>query len=892
MRLQHLFLILILLFSTRVHAGNSEKKLLKKARKELSKGNYVAAKEKYIELLQLDDSNAEYLFETGLAYYNSKVEAEKSLEYFKKAKANTSDENLISELYYYLGRSNQYVGNFEEAKDNYNKFKDFLKDNNSGLVLSRDVDRFIQMCNNGLHYSKTVNKDVTIVNLDKEINSTGGEYAPVVKKDNSMLIFTGRRTESTGGKFYHDNQEYEDIYISVKEGDNWRRSTKFDSSNVYINKNINSKWHDAAVSFNDAEDKLYIYRDNHVYVSSLENEKWTDPVKMNDNVNSKKGHEPSVFITQDEQTLYVVSTDREGGVGGRDIWVAQRDGDSWGELKVVEGKINTEFDEDAPFLTADGKTMYFSSNGHTTMGGYDVFKSELQDDGTWGEPVNLGAPINTPGDDIYYIQDEEGKMGYYSSSKMGGFGGMDIYMIQLECQSIPQTEVKGILLAGDRQFPVGGEIVVYSSDGEKITTTRADSETGKYLLILKPEASYKLEVLAEKPWETDTAFEQSFTLPKQCDPFPLYQEISMHLLKDENGRDYAQEATFQNAFFNVEDSTKSYYQIPGTSNEMTDMAPDSMQYNIAGDLKFNDVLDVNEDVKIYLLNSDNDIIRVGQTGRNGQFLFRDLDPNENYIIALDEEDLKYAYYGTNPNDNGVIVKGHVEQTYRYNVKSESDIKDMPIYLFDDSKKVANVTKTDSLGNFIIDNLPEDPSVFAELNEEPFEYSIEDKSLDFTVSALIHTIDAENNEINYSEVIDLVYFDTTGSKGDDIAFENIYFDFDKHFLRSKSKQVIDKIYDYMKANPSVTIQMDGHTDWFGTDQYNQALSKRRSISAKNYLVSKGISESRITIKWFGESMPAVPNANPDGSDNADNRQLNRRVMFKVSTGNMAYMFSYN
>ena len=97
---------------------------------------------------------------------------------------------------------------------------------------------------------------------------------------------------------------------------------------------------------------------------------------------------------------------------------------------------------------------------------------------------------------------------------------------------------------------------------------------------------------------------------------------------------------------------------------------------------------------------------------------------------------------------------------------------------------------------------------------------------------------------------------------------------------------------MKANPSITIQMDGHTDWFGTDQYNQGLSKRRSIAAKNYLVSKGIAESRITIKWFGESMPAVPNANPDGSDNADNRQLNRRVMFKVSTGNMAYMYSYN
>src|SRR5690606_17335299 len=201
----------------------------------------------------------------------------------------------------------------------------------------------------------------TVTNLKDNINTKGAEYAPVVKDDESLIIFTGRRHESTGGKTYNDNKQYEDIYISHREQEEWTKATKLDSSNLYINKNINTKWHDAAIAFNQSEDKLFIYRKNQIWVSDLVEGKWSDPVKLNKNVNSSF-HNPSVYISPDEKTLIVVSTDREGGYGGRDIWIStKQESGEWGELLNLGENINTEYDEDAPFMTADGKTLYFSS---------------------------------------------------------------------------------------------------------------------------------------------------------------------------------------------------------------------------------------------------------------------------------------------------------------------------------------------------------------------------------------------------------------------------------------------------------------------------------------------------------------------------------------------------
>lgn len=903
--MKRVFLQILLVFITVVIAfpvqAGEEKKLLRKARKELSKGNYTEAKKLYGELLAVAPDNPDYQFETGLTYYNSNVEKEKSVQYFENALKN-SKQDTIAEIYYYLGRSYHYSGHFEKAIKAYNDFKDFIVSNDDGVVLNRDVDRYIEMCNNAIMYRNSINKDVTVENMKEQINSRGSEYASVVNKDETLMIYTARKESNTGDRFYHDNKEYEDIYISVKEGDSWSFSTKFDSSNVYISKDINSKFHDAAIAFNEAEDKLYIYRKNHVWVSEKKDDgKWSAPEKMNKNVNSGT-HEPSVFLTKDEQTLYVTSTDNEAGVGGRDIFVSKKNEDgTWGELELLPGNINTIYDEDAPFLSDDGKTMYFASNGHATMGGYDIFKTELQEDGTWSDPVNLGAPINSPGDDIYYLVDDEGISGYLSSSRMGGFGDMDIYHLLLECKSIENTEIKGLLLAGSPAFPIGNKIIVKDAEGNLVNSFDVDPETGRYLMILKPEESYTMEIETVDKFKTPVRnHKQEFTVPKQCDPYPLYQEIVINRSKDEENKKVTQTALFQNAFFNLEDSVRNIYNIVNDGSELKELPLDSNQLNIAGNIRFNDALSVEEGVRVYLVNDNKQIVRQVETDENGNFVFRNLDQEMTYSVFIDEEDLKTQYYGVSStnNQNGIIVKGDVNYVYPHTNKTQ-DADSLLVLLSDGDKKTVNFTNTDSNGNWSLDNLPTDPTVVEALksDNEPLSYQMNNNELDYAISAFIKTIDTNNTDLSYTEYLDIIEWDwkndTTGGGGTDgIAFENIYFDFDKYFLRDKSKQILDKIFNYMNENPEVTIAMDGHTDWFGTDAYNVVLSKNRSTSAMNYLIKRGIDKDRISIRWHGESQPAVPNANPDGSDNKENRQLNRRVMFTIDTSDMAFTFSLN
>jgi outer membrane protein OmpA-like peptidoglycan-associated protein len=160
--------------------------------------------------------------------------------------------------------------------------------------------------------------------------------------------------------------------------------------------------------------------------------------------------------------------------------------------------------------------------------------------------------------------------------------------------------------------------------------------------------------------------------------------------------------------------------------------------------------------------------------------------------------------------------------------------------------------------------------------------------DLLYKAMLREDSVKNNEL-YTIIKDIVRLTKIEKPDNIIAFETIYFDFDKFFLRFESKEILEKILAFMISNPQLSIEIKGHTDWMGTDSYNIKLSQRRSESAFNYLVSGGVSKERLTMKWFGESKSAVSNTNPDGSDNEENRQLNRRCEFTLTAANgLAYV----
>lgn len=427
--------VLKILFSTLIIGLNfigfsntpDEKNLLKDARSYYMNGHFDLAKKNYEQLITLQPENRDYQFETGLAYYHSEINREKSLIYFEKAIGIDSKEPL-PEAYYYCGLASLYSENLIKAKSYFSKFIPFI-DPKEGKELLKDVHRLIEMCDNAEINFKTKNEKLQAFNHDDDLNSIYSEYAPILMKDETTLLFTARKRGSTGGKKSADAIYYEDIYIALKRDNKWLNSIKIDSLEKYTKAPINTGRHNAAISFNADETKLYLYKDADLYESNLVENKWSEPKKMNDNLNSRE-HEPSVFVSPDENYILFVST-RDGGNGGRDIYISEKNQNGeWGIAKNLSYTINTPFDDDAPFLTSDGKELYFSSKGHNSMGGFDIFKSVKDEKGNWGTPINMGIPFNSTADDIYFIKSSDHKNIFLSSNRLGTMGGMDLYEIR------------------------------------------------------------------------------------------------------------------------------------------------------------------------------------------------------------------------------------------------------------------------------------------------------------------------------------------------------------------------------------------------------------------------------------------------------------------------------
>jgi hypothetical protein len=237
------------------------------------------------------------------------------------------------------------------------------------------------------------------------------------------MLFTSTRIDSAAGKNLEDEGR-EDIYESKRINGQWTKP-------VNVGSPLNTDYHDACLRFNSKENKLYIYRSKNydIYVSKKLEKGWSKPKSMGRNISSYYG-EYSMYITEDEQTIYF-SSDRPGGYGGLDIYKSELGKNGiWGKAINLGPTINTKENEDAPFLSQDGTKLYFSSEGHETMGYYDIFVSKLED-GQWQTPQNMGYPINSAAQDSYFTLSIDGKKAYFSSSREGGQGVYDIYVVTM-----------------------------------------------------------------------------------------------------------------------------------------------------------------------------------------------------------------------------------------------------------------------------------------------------------------------------------------------------------------------------------------------------------------------------------------------------------------------------
>lgn len=498
------YLTTLLLIILVVNSAYSQGKLSSKEEKQMleraefyydddDSKNIPKALKLFEKLSNNNPSDPYYRLMVGICYSFFKNRKEEALSALLEVKEANAEFNEVN---FYLARAYAVNGRFDKAIETYQDYIAAGDVSDDQKALARQN---IIYCENAQVFMQN-SLGVEIINIGLPINTEYSEYVPVITPDESILMYTYRGVRSKGGlldptgKPDSDGLYYEDIMVSYKLGDEWLEPES-------IADNINTVGHDASIALSVDGHTLFVYKQNKkdrgdIYKSSLEGLDWTKPERLKGDVNTEEW-EGSATLTSDGKTLYF-SSEREGGFGGRDLYSAilQPD-DTWGEVKNLGPVINTRFDDDAPFIHPDKKTMYFSSKGHNSMGGYDIFYTYLSDEG-WDEPENIGYPINTIDDDRYYVLSADAKTGYYSTAGRSENGTHDIYTVTpghfgkrpILALIIGVTQADGKAIEADIT-------VTNDKTGELEGKFKSNATTGKYMLALTPGNKYKIAIEVE-----------------------------------------------------------------------------------------------------------------------------------------------------------------------------------------------------------------------------------------------------------------------------------------------------------------------------------------------------------------------------------------------------------
>jgi outer membrane protein OmpA-like peptidoglycan-associated protein len=408
--------------------AQADKDLVEIADETYNFGDKIDALDQYKLAVDINPNNLRANLMAGVVYLET-INKDQALKYLKQA--YTLDSNCRKDILYLIAQAYHYGEQFNEAQDYYKRYKSLLTDNGKRKgdpTLLEQIDLRVQQCD----FAKALMlrpRPVEITSLGKAINTYYPEYAPAISLDEQTLIFTSKRSGGITNDKDVTNEYFEDIYISRFVDDNWTKAKN-------LGVPINTKGHDASIGLSADGKTLFIYKDarlGDIYFSEqLSDTSWSKPAPVAGNINSSAS-ETSLSITKDGNRLYF-SSNRQGGVGGFDLYTTTKDKNGkWSTAKNLGKEINTKYDEESPFIAADGKTLYFSSRGHEGMGGYDIYKSTLDEKNQkWSKPENIGYPINTVDDDIYYVLAEDGVTAYYSSVKENGEGEKDIFKIIMD----------------------------------------------------------------------------------------------------------------------------------------------------------------------------------------------------------------------------------------------------------------------------------------------------------------------------------------------------------------------------------------------------------------------------------------------------------------------------
>ncbi len=479
--------ILIILFFCQIPQIFAQQDSVNIAEGLIYSENFTQAIVLYKKVILYEPKNPVYHYKLGFCYLHTRNKRDSSINCFKNSlkfyKKSHKKELNKNDVKFYLARAYRVNYMFDSAITVLTELENKVK----GRRFIRLVEHELELSRNGAELMNAPKEIVFVQNAGSAINSKYTEHTPVFNADESMMIFTSRRPLNGSRELLWDDEYDENIYITYKIDGNWSEAKP-------ISNNINTIAHEATIGISYNGTILFIYKEEDggaIYLSEYINNKWSVPKLFGGNINTKY-RETHATISVDGKTLFFTS-DRPGGFGKLDIYKSemQEDG-SWSEPKNMGSEINTSKDEEGPFIHHSNKTLFFSSKGHGGLGGYDILSSNLTEDGNWEEAINLGFPINSVDDDIFYFPTADKKRAYFSSLKGSGFGKSDIYLM-----TIPEAESTNIsiftahLYVCEGELPVCQIVIKNTLTNKYYITTPND---GKFIIITEKGNTYQVIV--------------------------------------------------------------------------------------------------------------------------------------------------------------------------------------------------------------------------------------------------------------------------------------------------------------------------------------------------------------------------------------------------------------
>ena len=728
--------------------------------------NYPEAIKYYEKTLKKDPNNAEAL--RNIAFSHKKLKNYSAAEEYYK-KATSLSNNVLASDHLHYGQVLKNNNKPAEAKKQFKLFLEKEPDSFLGKVLLNSIEEITVWEKEDKAFE---------INLVENINSKYSDFCALVYQD-ALIFISERQTDFVNEKTNSStNRPYLSIFYSKKEK-NFEKVKEFSNQ-------LSTEYHDGPVSISKDGNTIYFTRSvkgelskksiNHskIFQASAKGNKWKDITLMPFNSENYSVAHP--WITEDGKTLFFTSN-MPGGFGGMDLYMSSKTGEEWGKPVNLGKEINTALDEVFPYIK--DTLFYFASDGHGGYGGLDIYSIAFKNGKAQGNPENLKAPINSPADD-FGITFQDKDTGYFSSNRPGGIGSDDIYSFKWEGLT-EKTAITGVLQYG-KLTADNTKIDLLDENDQVIQSTTTD-ENGNFKFdkldmdenyLIKIDESDESKLNQAKLYLTNSKGEKVILANKsgkgkftfKALPYTYYDELELLEEVDES-------------LLTINIHGQVYKKLPG---------------------------DYSEGMEILILDEEGNVIGKARTDKDGKFIFDKLAPDEVYLFMLEEG-----------NDNFNVI------------------------LLDENGKVIDAAKK-SGGKFKYHRLTSDK----------------------TIITLINEID---------EVIKI-------AENENFIISKILYDYDSYEINEPSKKELDKLITILKKNKDIGVELSSHTDDIGSAKFNLDLSQKRADAAVEYILSKGIEKKRIIAKGYGKAHPIAPNKLPNGDDNPEGRAKNRRTEFKV------------